>query len=373
MGNGLDVLSKIEVENVFGYTLKKYDSTKEFLNAFEPILKRLYELQDYDGGWNKNSIDNAVAVYFSKTDAIKSDFEAKKIVKITGSSVSIIGGVLSFTPFAPIGWGLLGLGSATNAVTDVVDLSDRSKQNAWETAKNTLQDFVDNPFQGTNFKVVYDSLMDTFTKIKTKVPQDDYSILLQGLGWNYFAFRKEGMSHDDAINELHVTLDLFRTQRYIISDDLKKGVGSAIQHIQNTIVPSCNSLLSAAGALAMLGLSAGISIGAITQGITIASATFSYAEAIAKGLLHIGNFATKTFNFLMNYGPAIAIVGGVASIVFDSMALAHIDETFKPYYEYGTTCKSLIDQYEVEYKKDNEVIREMIRFMVEKKDESGIS
>lgn len=263
---------------------------------------------------------------------------------------------------------MLGLGTATNAVTDVVDLLDRSKQNDWNSAKDALRGFVEVPFKGTTFEIVYKSLMTSYAKIRSSVSTDDYSILLQGLGWNYFVFRKDGKSHEKAIQELKTTLELFSTYRYTISTDLKLGKQSAIQDIQNQIKPSFNNLLSNVGALAMMGLAAGLSISAITAGIKIASATFNFAETIAHGLLAIGNFATRSLNFMLKAGPAVAIVGGVISIVFDAIALANIDETFKPYYDFKDECVKLLDQYRVEYLKNDQIIVEMIKFMKEKKE-----
>ncbi|MGY5832145.1 hypothetical protein ACXHQJ_19085 [Vibrio vulnificus] len=363
--SGLDELKKNEVENVFSFTLNKFESSSEFLTAFEHTLIELYQLSDYHGDWDSAILDKAVEEYVKKTDAIKKDYQAKKITKVTGSSMTIFGAILSFTPLAPVGWGLAGAGAATNAITDVVDLADKHKQKEWETAKNRLRDLVNNPFEGTNFKKVYDELMKTYSNLKSRVALDDYSVILQGLGWNYFAFRKENMTHEAAMKQLLKTCDLFRTHRYMISDDLKTGKQNAIQDMQNLITPSCNSLVSTAGALAMIGLSAGVAVAAITAGINVAAQTFQYAEAIAHGLLAIGNFATKTLNMLIKVSPVIAIIGGVASIVFDSMALSNIDKTFKPYYDYKDECVVLITNYKHEYKKNNDIIIEMIKFMDE--------
>lgn len=366
---GLDDLKKNDIENVFSYTLNKFETTDEFLNAFKPTLEQLYNVKDYNGGWNSEAIDKAVQNYIDKTDAIKADYEAKKWVKIAGSSITIVGSVMSFTPLAPIGWGLAGTGTAVNAITDVVDLVDNSKQKAWESAKNTLRDYVNNPFQETTFKVVYDNLMETFRNIKSKVAIDDYSILLQGLGWNYFVFRKEGMSNEDAINQLRKTLELFRTQRYTLSTELRAGQESAINDIRNIIEPSSDSLLQTAGSLALIGLAAGVAIGTMTAGVNLASSTFRYAENIARGLVRIGSYTSRAVNIMVTLGPYVAIIGGVASIIFDVIALNKLDETFKPYYEYKDKCVELLNKYKEEYMKNNDIIVEMIRFMNEDKKE----
>jgi hypothetical protein len=365
---GLTDLSRQDVENVFSYTLQKI-TTDDLLDAFKETFKQLYDVREYEGGWQTNAINAAVNDYIAKTDAIKEDYRAKKITHITASSVTVVGGVLSFTPLAPVGWALAGLGTATNAVTDVVDLADKSKQNHWNTAKDTLRGFAEDPFQGTTFKIVYQSLMTSYTKIREHVSPSDYSILLQGMGWNYFVFRKHGMLHEEAVQELKDTCELFRTRRYKISTDLKMGDENAIQNIQNKIQPSCNSLLKTAGALAMMGFSAGVSIAAITAGIGIASATFRFAEGIARGLLAIGNIANYSLNMMLKLSPAISIVGGLVSIVFDSIALADIDKTFKPYYDFKDECVKLLDQSSVEYKRNNPMIVEMIQFMNEEKKE----
>lgn len=362
----LEELSNKDVENVFSYTLQKI-TTDELLDVFKETFKQLYDVEHYEGGWHTDAIDAAVKNYVAKTDAIKEDYKAKKIIHLTASSVTVVGGILSFTPLAPIGWGMVGLGNVTNAVTDVVDLADKSKQNDWNSAKNALKGFVEDPFEGTTFKIVYQSLMTSYAKIRNYVATDDYSILLQGLGWNYFVFRKHGKSHEEAIQELKGILEFFRTQRYTISTDLKLGKQGAIRDIQNQIKPSFNNLLSTAGALAMMGLAAGISITAITAGINIASATFRFAEGIARGLLAIGNLASRALNTMLRIGPGIAIVGGIASIVLEAIALANIDETFKPYYDFKDECVKSLDQSRVDYLKNNDMIVEMIKFMNEEK------
>lgn len=362
MSGLMDLASKDDVETIFSFILRKI-TVDDLLNAFQETFKLLYDVKDYEGGWHSDAINAAIDNYKNKTDAIKADYRDKKITRLTGSSVTVVGGILSFTPLAPIGWGMVALGSATNTVTEVVDLADRSKQNAWNSAKDALKGFIEDPYQGTEFQTVYQSLMTSFAKIREHVATDDYSILLQGLGWNYFVFRKHGKSHEEAVQELKTTLNLFRIHRYTISTDLKSGKPDAINDIQNTIKASFSSLLSTAGALAMMGLAAGVSFSAITLGIGIASATFRFAETIARGLLAIGNVASKTLDIMFKFGPAIAAVGGVVSIVFDSIALDHIDETFKPYYDFMDNCRKLLKQYEDEYSKNNGMIAEMIKFI----------
>jgi len=364
----LESLAGEDPEVTIVYVLRKV-KIADLLDAFENTFKQLYDSKDYKGDWKTDAITAAVNDYVAKTDAVKQDYRDKKIVTITGSSMVVVGGILSFTPLAPIVWGLAGAGTAMNSVTNVVDLADRSKQNAWESAKNKLKDFVENPFQGTTFKVIQESLMASYAKIKNYVSPDDYSILLQGLGWNYFAFRKEGKSHEDAMKMLHDNLEFFRTNRFTISTDLRLGDENAIQDLQGKIAPSFNSLLGTAGALVMIGISAGVSISAITAGISIASATFRYAETIARGLLAIGNFASASLNIMFRFGPAISAIGGVVSIVFDSIALANLDKTFKPYYDFKDTCVRMLDESRTAYLKENDVIVEMLEFInADKKD-----
>lgn len=363
----LNELSQKDVENVFSYTLKKM-TVEELLDAFKETFKQLYNLNGYEGGWQSNAIDAAVKNYIAKTDAIKEDYRAKKIIHIQASSMTIVGAILSFTPLAPVGWGLAGAGTATNAITDVVDLLDKSKQENWNIAKDKLKSFVEDPYQGTTFKIVYQSLMTSYAKIRQRVSVDDYSILLQGLGWNYFLFRKHGMSHEDVVEkELKGMLELFRTEKYTISDDLRMGDTEAIQNIQNKIKPSCDSLLRTLGTLGMIGFASGLSIAAITMGIKIASGTFRFAETIAKGMLAIGNVASASLNLMLKYAPVVSIIGGVVSIVFSAIDLANIDKVFKPYYDFKDECVKLLDESRIQYLRNNDVIVEMIKFMNEEK------
>lgn len=364
---GLIDLSKKDVENVFTYALvEKYDSdVDKFLNDFESILKKLYEHKDYKGGWNQQKIDTLFTDYEKRTDSIKKDYKDKKIVRLTGSSMTIAGGILSFTPFAPIGWGLLGAGGAMNSITDVVDLTDKRKQKAWEEAKNNLRTYVENPFENTSFKDVYDELMKTFKLVQTKIANDDYTVIIQGLGWNYFLFRSQNKTHEEAIKLLKDVLELFKTHRYTISTELRTENEDAIKDIQCQIKASCRDLLTTVGALGMLGISAGIGVGSLIAGFNIAGATFRNAETIAHGLLRIGNFAMRNFDKMLKVGAALAIIGGVCSIIVDSKALQELDKTFEPYYQYGIECKKIIDQYKVEYEKTNDVICRMYKFITE--------
>lgn len=362
---GLKDLAKKDVENIFSYVLSKYPSVNDFLMNFDTILKKLYEHKDYTGGWDQKKVDGLLREYEKRTDAIKKDYKDKKIVHLTGSSMTIIGGILSFTPIAPVGWGLLGAGGAMNSITDVVDLADKSKQKAWERAKNNLQDYVENPFANTTFKDVYDELMRTFNLVKDKISNEDYTVILQGLGWNYFLFRSQNKSHEESIGMLTDVLELFRTHRYTISTELKTENINAIEEIKYDIEKSCNSILMAAGALGLIGFSAGLSIGALIAGYNIAGAAFRGAETIAHCLLSIGNFAMRNLNFPMKAGPAIAIVGGICSIALDATALKNIDKTFQKYYDYKTECEKIINQYKVDYEKTNDAICGMYKFLTE--------
>lgn len=369
---GLNDLSKVDVINVFSYVLSRY-SVDEFLKKFESLLKKLYEHKDYKGRWDQTRIDGILKEYEKRTDAIKKDYKDKKIVHLTGSSVTIVGGILSFTPLAPIGWGLLGTGGAMNAITDVVDLADKSKQNAWKNAKNNLQAYVDNPFEGTDFKDIYDSLIETFTSVKEKISNEDFTIILQGMGWNYFLFRsQEEMTHEKAIQLLKTNLELFKTHPYTISTKLKEKDNEAIKDIKNKIAASSNNLLMQAASLGLIGIAAGIGVGATVAGINIANAALRGAETLAKALLSIGNFAMRAYNFMLKAGPVIAIIGGVVTIVLDSIAIQNIDNTFKPYYDYKIECKRIIDQYKCEYDKTNKAICEMYEFLTEDKSKKEV-
>ncbi len=362
---GLNDLSKKEVENVFSYTLSKYDSLDEFLDKFKEVLSKLYEHKDYKGGWDDQKIDPLLNEYEKKTDAIKKDYRDKKIVKLTGSSVNIIGGILSFTPFAPIGWGLLGIGSGMTAITDVVDLADKSKQNAWAKAKNALCGYVENPFKDTAFQDIYESLIKTYKAVTDKISNDDYSVILQGMGWNYFLFRSNGKSHEEAIELLKDVLVLFKTKRYTISTELRLGDSNAIKDIQLQVTSSANSLYTQVGALGMIGIMAGIGATTTLAGIRVAGLAFSYAENIAHCLLVIGNGSMRFIAFMTKVSPAIAVVGGVTSIVVNSIALHNLEQTFKPYYDFKDECKKLYDSYKDEYKKTDAAITAMYQFMNE--------
>lgn len=362
---GLNDLSKNEVENVFSFTLSKYNSVDEFLDKFDGILSKLYEHKDYKGGWDEHKIDSLLSDYKDKTDAIKKDYRDKKIVKLTGSSVNIIGGILSFTPFAPVGWGLLGIGGGMNAITDVVDLADKSKQNAWAKAKDTLRAYVENPFKDTAFEDIYTSLIETYLAIKDKISNEDYSVILQGMGWNYFFSRSNGKSHAEAIASLKDVLELFRTKRYTISTDLKLGKQNAIDDIQLQVTSSASNLYTQVGALGIIGIMAGIGVGATLAGIKVAGLAFTYAENIAHFLLTIGNGSMRFLSLMTKVSPAIAVVGGVVSIIVDSIALHNLDQTFKPYYDFMDQCKNLYDSYQDEYKKTDAAIAAMYQFMTE--------
>lgn len=362
---GLSDLSKQEVENVFSFTLSKYKTTDEFLDKFKGILSKLYEHRDYKGGWNDQKIDSLLNDYQDKTDAIKKDYRDKKIVKLTGSSVNIVGGILSFTPLAPIGWGLLGIGGGMNAITDIVDLADKSKQNAWAKAKDTLLAYVENPFEGTAFEDIYKSLIETYLAIKDKISNEDYSVILQSMGWNYFLSRSNGKSHEESIALLKDVLELFKTKRYTISTELKLGKQNAINDIQLQITSSATTLYTQISALGMIGIVAGIGVSATLAGITVAGLTFDYAEKIAHCLLAIGNGSMRFLSLMTKVSPAIAIVGGVMSIIVDSIAIHNLDQTFKPYYDFKNQCKELYDSYKDEYKETDAAITAMYQFMRE--------
>lgn len=366
---GLNDLSKKDVENVFSYTLSKYDSIDNFLDKFKNVLGKLYEYKNYKGGWNEDKINTLLYDYGKRTDSIKKDFRDKKIVHLTGSSVTVVGGILSYTPLAPVGWGLLGIGGSMNAITDVVDIADKRKQNAWKQAKENLQAYVENPFNGTAFEDIYRSLIETYLSVKNNISNSDYTVILQGLGWNYFLFRSQGKNHEEAVMVLKDVLKLFKTHRYTISTELKNRNPDAIKNIQEQVSTSCSELLVKIGTLGIIGLSAGIGIGATLAGINIASLAFRHAESIAVFLLGIGNGAMRFLSFMQKSAPAIAIVGGIASIVMDSIAIHNIDKTFEPYYAFKDECRDLFDKYKDEYKKTDVAICGMYKFINESMEE----
>lgn len=251
------------------------------------------------------------------------------------------------------------------AITDVVDLADKSKQNAWDKAKNALCGYVENPFKDTAFQDIYESLIKTYKSVTDKISNDDYSVILQGIGWNYFLFRSNGKSHEEAIELLKDVLDLFKTKRYTISTELKLGDSNAIKDIQLQVSSSASSLYTKVGALGMIGIMAGIGVSTTLAGVKVAGLSFSYAEKIAHCLLSIGNGSMRFIAFMTKIAPAIAIVGGVASIVMDSIALHNLEQTFKPYYDFKDECKKLYDSYKDEFKKTDAAITAMYQFMNE--------
>lgn len=371
---GLDQLAKEKVETVFSTILSKFNSVDDFLSHFGDVLCTLYEHKGYQGGelCNQEKMDSLLRDYVLKTDAIKKDYRDKKIVHLTGSSVTVVGGILSYTPLAPIGWGLLAAGSSMNAITDVVDLADKNKQKAWENAKNSLKDYVERPYANSSFWDVYDSIIKSYKNVSDKIAIDDFSILLQGMGWNYFLFRTtEGCDHDTALNKLHEVLELFQTNKYIISTDLKQGKQDAINDIRNQIEASSMNLTTTVAALGLVGLSAGIGIGSIVAGCNIALSTLKFSESMAHILLTIGNSALRFVNIMQKIGPSLAIVGGVISIVFDSCAIKNLDKSFKPYYDFGDNCKSIFEKYKKEYDQTEVAICEMFKFIEEDRTEKN--
>ncbi len=108
-----------------------------------------------------------------------------------------------------------------------------------------------------------------------------------------------------------------------------------------------------------------IGVSATLASIKVAGLTFGHAENIAHSLLAIGNGSMRFLSLMTKVSPAIAIVGGVMSIIVDSIAIHNLNQTFKPYYDFKNQCKELYDSYKDEYKKTDAAITTMYQFMRE--------
>ncbi len=71
---------------------------------------------------------------------------------------------------------------------------------------------------------------------------------------------------------------------------------------------------------------------------------------------------------MMKAGPALAIIGGVVFIVFDSIAINNLDKTFEPYYEFMEDCKNILSKYTEIYIENNDKIEKMYSFMIANKE-----
>lgn len=76
---GLNDLSKKDVENVFSYTLSKYDSIDNFLDKFKNVLGKLYEYKNYKGGWNEDKINTLLYDYGKELILSKRILETRKL------------------------------------------------------------------------------------------------------------------------------------------------------------------------------------------------------------------------------------------------------------------------------------------------------
>jgi hypothetical protein len=362
---GLNSLSKHDVENLFSTTLKKFGSVDEFLDVFKDLLETLYQHADYKGAYDSKKFENLATTYKKCTDSIKKDYRDEKIVHITGSTVTTLGGVIALTPVAPLGWVLSAMGSCMTTVTDIVRLKDDTKQKKWQASKEALYNYVNNPFEGTEFAIIYSSIIDAFSKIKDDVAMNDFTVLIQGMGWNYFLFRKT-MTADAALQNLKEVLELFRTNQYMISTELMNNDETAVKDIQATVNATAGvNFTSGLGVLGMIGISAGIGVGATLAGMEVAKFALNGADKIAQGLLSIGRFSLKIFVTMKKVAPALAIVGGVISIIIEAKALKKIDETFEPYYKFLDECQDAYDKYKDSFDTTDKSIRKMYEYMKE--------
>lgn len=366
---GLIDISKEDAKDILRFVLGEYKSYGNnyidlFLEDYSDLLQKLYDT-DYSSNIDFDSKSmELINEYHNATDALKKDYRDKRIVKLTGASVSTVGGVLAFTPLAPIGWVAMGIGGIMNTTTDIIDVADKNKQNKWNTAKEALYSFAQNPFKDTAFGAVYDALTSTFNKqrVKETATLPNFSVIVQILGCNYFLSRKENSSHTEAIQKLKNILEFYATSKYDFSL-IKSGSKDSIKDLQDFISNQGQPSYVVIGTLITAGILSGITISSMLLGIRIAAINLTLMDSLAHCLLRFGDFTLKALNSFTKVAPVIVIVAGVTEIVLDSIDLAKIDEKFKPYYDFENDCKKAIDEVKDAYHADNAAITEIYKFI----------
>lgn len=365
---GLDDLTKQQVDDTITYCLiNKYDKDVDaFLNDFKDILEKLFQASDYRSTpWDDRKANDLLANYRSRTDAVKQDYRDKKIVKVTGSTAMTLGGFLMFfPPLLPIGCAAVGAGTLLNAGTEIAELTDKHLQEQWLKAKNDLFAFVQNPLKDYPLGPIYQLLLEKYDAVEGKVSRGDFTVIIQALGWNYFLFRREGKSAQEALQMLHKVLELFATRRYVITDELRQKNEEAIEDIQQQVMKTAElSGLEMAGTLAMIGISAGISAGLLMLSQFTAGLAVTFADALTTVLVRLSNFALRTFKAMKTLAPGMVIVAGLVSLVMNSVALANIDETFQPYYDFYDVCQKRIGECKTAYNEVETAVSGMMAFM----------
>ena len=338
-------------------SIQAIGSAEKTAVIFDPLLKALFKIHDYKANHKAGSLiskraRNAISHYKSCTDDIKEEFRVAKIAKISSQSVTVVGGVLSFTPLAPLGWFMLGTGIAATATTDIVRSVDRRKENKWLKARDNLADAMLNPFDGTKFEKIYNAIHNSYEQIPHGVlASQDFATLLQCLGINYFIFREKGMNHGQAMEELMEVLNFFEQNNLMVSDDGhmiinghddKKPVDlTNLENFGGKLQAqkySLKNVMQLTAVMATAGILAGVALG----GLAISAQLATILPNLAHALYSLGSFSASAFEALARAGPALAIIGGIVGIIIDAMALANIDATFQPYYDYADKCDKLL-------------------------------
>jgi len=371
----LAYLAKADVTDVISAVLGKYrhdgksvsEAVDTLIGCFAECLKEIYDCKDYKGDWKNDEVVKSKDRCIKATDALYNDFKTKKIVHISGASLSTIGGILALTPLAPIGWSMMAAGCVTTAVTDVIDVADKSLQKSWKKAKDELKELVENPFKGDDFEKIHKSLMKCWESLEGKLALDDFPVVLQGIGWNYFNARKEGLSHTKAMAHLKEVLHWFWQKRIKISDKMKLKDKDTIKDVQLNFGAIEGGKLKGTqvqvGALVMFGFCAGISFLTITSGMKLIGSSIKFLSVLGKFFMTMGKWLGQMARFVAKIGPAIAILAGLAVIVMDAVALANIDDHFKPYYDFADACMEHLKFNEAEYNKNSPALVEMFKYL----------